>query len=286
LDLDYTIRIETPDEERIARFRRKGDHQRASVRRDDRGTEESSRIRRRRSQRKIQADWARPSRSFQRMMAKPGGPSRRDRGSRRPQKGASGWECSVCCLNRSPFELWLFSGNRDGRPSGRKVLRLRVLRFRLEFPGSFGLIGRSGQTDGRDEAVSDAGNGFDVAGRVCRVTESVAKFLDALVQSVIEVDEDVGRPEALTELFTGDDVSGGFEQDRQEAKGLLRQPDDPTISGELRGRRVKLEQAKANGPPGRRNCHSSPQHEPKQFSTRWKQSGRARRALRPGENLR
>jgi hypothetical protein len=196
-------------------------------------------------------------------MAKPGTPSRRDRGSRRPQKGASGWERSVWCLNRSPFEPWLFSGNRDRRPSGRKVLRLRVLRVWLEFRGSFGLIGRSRQTDGRDEAVSDAGNGFDVAGGVCRVAESVAKLLDGLVQSVIEVDENVGRPEALTELFTSDDVSGRFEQDRQEAKGLLRQPDDPTISGELRGRRIELEQAKANGLPGRRNCHFSPQHERK-----------------------
>ena len=45
--------------------------------------------------------------------------------------------------------------------------------------------------DGGDEAVADAGDGFDVARGVGGVAEGVAKFLDGFVEAVVEVDEDV-----------------------------------------------------------------------------------------------
>jgi len=65
--------------------------------------------------------------------------------------------------------------------------------------------------------------------------------LNGFVETVIEVDEDIGWPEPLTKLFAGDDLAGGFDQDRQKLKRLLRQPDPCSVSGQLRGPRVELE---------------------------------------------
>ena len=109
-----------------------------------------------------------------------------------------------------------------------------------------------------DEAVSDAGDGFDVARGVGRVAERVAKFLNGFIEGVIEVDEDVGGPEALTEMLAGDDVAGGFNENGQELKRLLRQPDPGSVSGESRRLEVELEEAEADRLLGWRNGHSAP----------------------------
>ncbi len=68
---------------------------------------------------------------------------------------------------------------------------------------------------------------------------------------MVEVDEDIGGPEPLTEALTGDDLAGRFEQDGQKLKRLLRQPDSCSVPGELRGPEVELEEAEANRILGR-----------------------------------
>jgi len=65
----------------------------------------------------------------------------------------------------------------------------------------------------RHKAIATPGNGFNEAGILSRITESFAKALDGIVQPLFEVDEGVGRPEALPEFLSRYDLTGIFQQD-------------------------------------------------------------------------
>src|SRR6266852_938361 len=60
---------------------------------------------------------------------------------------------------------------------------------------------------GGDEAVAYAGNRFDVPGVLGRVTESLAKFLDGTIQTVLEIHECVRGPEPLLQILPGNDFA-------------------------------------------------------------------------------
>jgi len=64
---------------------------------------------------------------------------------------------------------------------------------------------------GSDEAISTAGQRFDVARAGRGISQGFAHFVDGRVQAVIEVDERIGGPEFLLQLFAGDDFSGTFQ---------------------------------------------------------------------------
>jgi hypothetical protein len=85
---------------------------------------------------------------------------------------------------------------------------------------------------------------------------------------VVEVDEDIGGPEPLTKLFAGDDLAGGFDQDRQKLKRLLRQSDSGSVPGQLSGLEIELEEAEANRLLDWQNRHSAPPESARtEFST-------------------
>ena len=92
--------------------------------------------------------------------------------------------------------------------------------------------------------VSDPRNGFNITGRARRVAESVAEFLDGFIQSVIEIDKNIGRPEASPEFLTRHDLARAFEEQRQDLNWLLRQPNLCAVSRELPSPEVELKQAK------------------------------------------
>jgi hypothetical protein len=123
-------------------------------------------------------------------------------------------------------------------------------RLQLQRPGSVSYRG--------DEAIADTGDGLDVAGRGGRVPEGVAKFLDGLVEAVIEVDKDVGGPEALAEFVAGDDFAGALEEQSQELQRLLRQGEFGPVPAELPGFEIELKEAKVNHGLRRRNRQCKP----------------------------
>jgi len=65
---------------------------------------------------------------------------------------------------------------------------------------------------GSDESVSAAGEGFDVAGSGGGISQGFADLVDGGVETVVEVDEGVGGPEFLLQLFAGDDLAGMVQQ--------------------------------------------------------------------------
>jgi hypothetical protein len=77
---------------------------------------------------------------------------------------------------------------------------------------------------------------------------------------VIEVDKDVGGPEALAEFVAGDDLTGALEEDGQELQRLLGQGEFGPVPAELAGLEIELKEAKVNDGLRRRNRHSEPSH--------------------------
>jgi hypothetical protein len=103
----------------------------------------------------------------------------------------------------------------------------------------------------RDEAIAAPRDGLDESGCIGRVTEGVAQSLDRGVQPVFEIDECVGRPEAIAQLFPCDRLSPAFEQHCQDAKGLLAKINRRPVPAQLPGARVQLELAKPDARLGR-----------------------------------
>ena len=128
----------------------------------------------------------------------------------------------------------------------------------VDLCGNFGLQQPGSVFHRSDEAVADAGDGFYVARRGCRVTQRVAEFLDGFVESVVKVDKDVGGPKALPEFVAGEYLAGAFQEHSQELQRLLRQPEFRPIPAQLPGFEIELKEAKANYVLGRRNRHSHP----------------------------
>ena len=64
----------------------------------------------------------------------------------------------------------------------------------------------------RDEAITNPRNRFNVTRRVCRVSQRVAQFLDGFIQAVVEIDEYVGWPKALSEFLASDDLAGSLQK--------------------------------------------------------------------------
>lgn len=97
-----------------------------------------------------------------------------------------------------------------------------------------------------NEAISNPRNRFDVAGRACRIAESVAKLLDGFVQPVIEVDEDIRGPETSPQFVTRDDLARPLQQNREDLNWLLRQANPRAVLRELAGAWIELEKSEAN----------------------------------------
>ena len=99
--------------------------------------------------------------------------------------------------------------------------------------------------EGSDEAVAALGKRLDEAGMVGGVAERLAQPPDRRVQVVLEIDEDVGRPEPALELLAGDDLTGMLEQGGEHLERLVAQPDADAALEEQTGRQVDREVAEA-----------------------------------------
>jgi hypothetical protein len=80
-----------------------------------------------------------------------------------------------------------------------------------------------------------------------RVAERFAQARDRGIQVVLEIDEDLRRPEPVLELLTRDDLAGALEEQRQDLEGLFAQADAHASFVKPTGREVDLELAESNG---------------------------------------
>ena len=71
-----------------------------------------------------------------------------------------------------------------------------------------------------DKAVTDAGDGLDVVGRLGGVAQCLPKLVDGRCQVLVEIDKDVIRPQCLAELFTQHRLPRSPYQERQHSKRL------------------------------------------------------------------
>src|SRR2546428_766632 len=91
------------------------------------------------------------------------------------------------------------------------------------------------------EPVTAARQRFDEPRILGRVAQGFAQLSHGAVQSDIEIDERVGRPELLLQLLARHHSSGALEQQPQNLKGLVRKPDLQAMPAQLARLRVELE---------------------------------------------
>ena len=73
------------------------------------------------------------------------------------------------------------------------------------------------------EAVSTLGDCLEEVGAAGVVAQGIAKAVDGDVEALVIVEEFFVGPEDPAELLAGDQGVGAFEEDREQARGLLRQ---------------------------------------------------------------
>lgn len=62
---------------------------------------------------------------------------------------------------------------------------------------------------------------------------------------MVEIDPGIGRPETLAQLFAGDDIAGTFQQENQDAEGLLAQLDGYAAATQLCAVAIDFEDTEA-----------------------------------------
>ena len=97
--------------------------------------------------------------------------------------------------------------------------------------------------DRGDEPVSPPGEGFNVTGAGGRVSKGLADFVDGRVEAVVEIDEGIGGPEFLLQVFARNDFASALEQQCQNLERLALQAEfhaalTQFTRGEIYNRRV------------------------------------------------
>ena len=94
-----------------------------------------------------------------------------------------------------------------------------------------------------------SGDGLDEPGFLRRVAQSISKFLDRSVQTVIEGNEGVLGPKSLTQLVPSNDFAGMLQQQRKESKRLLLQLYLDAFLVQLSRTEIDSKVAEAHEPP-------------------------------------
>ena len=101
-----------------------------------------------------------------------------------------------------------------------------------------------GNFDIREEAVSPPSNGFNKAGTLRRVAESLTDFADRFVETVVEIHEGVRGPEFLLKLFPSHDLTGVLKHHRQELEGLFLKPYSQSVLAQFARAKIQFENPK------------------------------------------
>jgi hypothetical protein len=87
---------------------------------------------------------------------------------------------------------------------------------------------------------------LDVTRGVGVVVERLAQFFDGGVETVLEIDESVLRPEAVAKFFASDDYAGTLDQNGQDFDGLAVQVELVPEFEEFTGLGIELESSEAD----------------------------------------
>ncbi len=101
---------------------------------------------------------------------------------------------------------------------------------------------------GCNEAVAKAGKRLYVARRVSGVLERLANFVDGHVETMVEIDEGIVRPEFLSKLLSGDHFPSPFQQGGKQLKRLFLELRLEPVLPKLPCARVHLEDPEPNVP--------------------------------------
>src|ERR1700732_4490876 len=96
-------------------------------------------------------------------------------------------------------------------------------------------MGSRESIDGSDEPVASTWQRLNVAGAIGGVTKNLAKARDGGVNPMLEIDENVARPELLTDFLAGDELGRALEQHEEDLEGLLLHADAGTALAEFSG---------------------------------------------------
>src|SRR6185295_16800772 len=107
-------------------------------------------------------------------------------------------------------------------------------------------------------AVPPAGQGLHETRLLGGVAESVPEPLDGAVEADVEVDEGIAGPEGLADLLPCHDLARTFQEEGEDLKGLLLQPDLQPFPVQLPRARIELEVAEAVRRAGGRGFHAGP----------------------------
>src|ERR1700694_2347771 len=87
--------------------------------------------------------------------------------------------------------------------------------------------------DGRNKAIATPRQRLDESWAVPGISQRLAQLIDRRVQTVVEVDESIGRPVLGTKLFAGYYLAGPLQQGRENVKRLFLELDPHTLLAQL-----------------------------------------------------
>ena len=107
--------------------------------------------------------------------------------------------------------------------------------------------GRGGRFFHRgDEAVAPPRDGFHKTRTFGRVAEDFAQLHHSIIQAVIEIDECISLPQAISQFIPGDDLTGSFQENGQNLERLFREFQAETVLAKFAGLKVHLENTEAH----------------------------------------
>ncbi len=96
----------------------------------------------------------------------------------------------------------------------------------------------------RQKAVSAPMQRLNIARRFGGISERRTQFRHGFVEAAIEVDERVGGPKLLTQLFPGYELARTLQQQREDLERLFLEFDSDAVLAELGGTKIRLINAK------------------------------------------
>ena len=109
----------------------------------------------------------------------------------------------------------------------------RLLKYSLRWEGVINGDLRLYFVNGSDKAITAFGESLDVARFLRIIAERLAQFAHRAVQTDVEVDESVGGPQFLLQLFASNDVTGVADQFNQHLEWLFLEPDADSFFPQL-----------------------------------------------------
>jgi hypothetical protein len=113
-------------------------------------------------------------------------------------------------------------------PAGASSLNLRQL-------------GSCDPVDWRDKSVTAASHRLYESGIFGRIAKSVAESANRGVQTVVKINEGVGRPELLLQFVTSNDLARPFDESKQYLERLLLQAHTRAVAAKLSRAHVHFE---------------------------------------------